>query len=346
MPNQRDIAQKLGISQAAVSLALRGHPSISPQQRKRVEQTAKALGYQANPYVSSLMAQIKAGRQPADQGVLALIVDIYTKDDWFQHPSYQCYHAGIVSRSKELGFKTDYFFLKEPGVTAASIDRILYARGIRGVIMAPPYLSNRRLGLSWPRYACVGTGYGWEQQQIDRVAHDHDQNAAIACRNLCALGYRRTGLCITTFYAKGRGTRWTNGFLACQHKLHPDGGIPVFIHSGDKRAFKDFKKWLNQWQPDSLLTVYGQERKWLDDCGLKAPDDIGLACLIKTPDSDLAGINDRYDQVGKAAVELVASKISYNQFGIPPYPKITLIEGQWENGTSLDRVGPALTVDF
>jgi len=52
------------------------------------------------------------------------------------------------------------------------------------------------------------------------------------------------------------------------------------------------------------------------------------------------------EHIGAATVELVASKIALNQFGIPPYPKITLIEGHWVSGKSLRQIGPKVALDF
>ncbi len=346
MPNQRDIAKALGISQVAVSLALRGHPSISVDLRKKIQRTARQMGYRPNPYVSTLMTQIQAGRRAREKGVIALIVDVYSRQEWFGHESYQIYFEGVRRRCEELGFRAECFFLTDPGLTAAKLDLILYSRGIHGLILAPPYLGNQRIAIKWNRYACVGTGYGWEQQQLDRVAHDHDQNVVLAFRKLCQSGYSRVGMIIPSFYARGRGTRWIDGFLTCQNRLPKERRIPVFVGSEEEKSFPAFQKWFSKWKPEALLTLYGHEGQWLKRLGLGWPDDVGLACVIRPPRSTLAGINDRYEHIGAATVELVASKIAMNQFGIPPYPKITLIEGHWVNGKSLRQIGPRLTLDF
>jgi len=346
MPNQRDIAKAIGISQAAVSLALRGHPSISVDQQKRVRQAARQVGYRPNPYVSTLMTQIQAGRRAREKGVLALVVDVYSREEWLRHESYQVYLEGVQRRSRELGFRSECFFLRSSGLSAAKLDLILYSRGIHGLILAPPYLGNRRIAINWNRYACVGTGYGWEQQQFDRVAHDHDQNVVLAFRKLSNLGYTRVGMTIPSFYARGRGTRWIDGFLTCQNRLPQERRIPVFVGSEEENSFPAFQKWFSKWKPESLLTLYGHEGQWLKKLGLQWPENIGLACVIRPPRSTLSGINDRYEHIGAATVELVASKIALNQFGIPPYPKITLIEGHWVSGKSLRQIGPKVALDF
>ena len=335
MPNQRDIAKAVGISQAAVSMALRGDLSISPALRGRVRAAARSLGYRPNPYVSTLMSHIRSSRKPAEKGAIALLIDLYREEEWHRHESYRVYYRGVARRSRELGFQLERFFLREPGMTAGNVDRILYARGIRGVILAPPYLGNRKLGMKWSRYACVGTGYGWAPQQFDRVAHDHDQNVVTAFQNLAGLGYTRIGMSIPEFFANGRGARWLDGLLLCQHRLPEERRIPPFVSSDQEDSFSKFHQWHARWRPDAVLTLYGHERKWLEAMDLKIPRDAGLACVIRPPGSFFAGIDDRYDEIGAAAVELVASKIAFNQYGVPKHPRLILIEGRWVNGKSL-----------
>lgn len=52
-----DIAQKLEISTATVSRALKNHPAISKSTRKKIQDTAKDLGYRHNSFASSLRNQ-------------------------------------------------------------------------------------------------------------------------------------------------------------------------------------------------------------------------------------------------------------------------------------------------
>ncbi|HMR91464.1 MAG TPA: LacI family DNA-binding transcriptional regulator [Chitinophagaceae bacterium] len=52
-----DIAQKLELSSATVSRALQGHPAINKNTRKKIQETAKELGYRHNTFASSLRKQ-------------------------------------------------------------------------------------------------------------------------------------------------------------------------------------------------------------------------------------------------------------------------------------------------
>jgi LacI family transcriptional regulator len=52
-----DIAQKLELSSATVSRALKDHPAINKNTRKKIQDTAKELGYRHNTFASSLRKQ-------------------------------------------------------------------------------------------------------------------------------------------------------------------------------------------------------------------------------------------------------------------------------------------------
>jgi len=102
------------------------------------------------------------------------------KGKWLRHESYSVYHQGLVRRAHELGFSNpDVLSPHSRAHRQAHRPDPVCPRHSRPSSSLPPF-GNRRLGMTWQRYACVGTGYVWEQQQFDRVAHDHDQNVFLA----------------------------------------------------------------------------------------------------------------------------------------------------------------------
>lgn len=351
MPNQREIAKALGITQAAVSLALRGDPSISPPMRQQVCETAERMGYHQNAYANALMSQIRAGKKLSAKGVVGLLVETRSQTDWYEVESYRMFHQGVIQRGAGLGFRVESFFLREPGMSAERLDQILHTRGITGIILAPPYHGNRSLNLQWNRYAAIGVGFGWEEQELNRVVYDNLQNFITAFNELRRLGYKRIGTVLgeTFTYGNRYGTKWYTGYLECQNGIlakeripvfagdnQPgESRVPVFAGGSGKAAMTQFRDWFSKWNPDALLTLVGKEKQWLDAMKLKVPQDVGLACLSQPSDSSYARIDEKGDVVGAAALEQVAAQIVRNEFGPPSHPRITMIEGRWVPGTTL-----------
>lgn len=348
MPNQKDVAKALGITQAAVSMALRGDRSISAEMRKKVRNTAKSLGYHPNAYLTVLMSNIRNGRKLTDQGIIGLLIEARSQEDWYGVEAYRIFHQGVVQRGLELGFHVENFFLKKPGMSAVKIDQILYTRGIKGIILAPPYHGNRSLNLHWKRYAAIGVGFGWEEQELNRVVYDNLQNYILAFSELRRMGYRRIGTLLdaTFIYGTRHGIKSYTGYLECQNSIPAEDRIPIFAsdnpprgvrfsESADRIAAEKFREWFLQWRPDAVLTLAGREKRWLDAMNLKIPRDVGLACLAEPSDTRFARIDEKGEVVGATALELVAAQIARNEFGPPAHPKVMMIEGRWKNGVTL-----------
>jgi LacI family transcriptional regulator len=341
MSTQKDIAAALGLTQATVSMALRGDRRISEEVRQKVCEEAERSGYRPNAYVSALMTQIRAGEKPSSRGVIGLLIEAESKKQWYEIESYRIFHQGVLQRGKELGFRIENFFLQQPGMTAVRIDQILHSRGITGIILAPPYHGNRTLNMDWSRYAAVGVGFGWEQQELNRVTYDSQQNYIAAFNELREHGYKRIGTVLGKNFAVGsrHGIKWYTGYLECQSALPENEQIPILVRdtlppgaktteSVDRAMAEHFRTWIDQWNPDALLTMVGSERKWLELFKLQIP----LACLERPSKSREAGMDGKSEIVGATALELVAAQINRNEFGPPAHPKVTMIEGRWVDG--------------
>lgn len=349
MPNQREIAAELGITQATVSMALRGSPLVSEEMRRVVCEKAKAMGYRQNAQINAVMCRIRAGKKMSDKGVIALLIEARSLKEWYRIESYRLFHQGVVKRGLELGYRVESFFLQQPGMSYAKIDRILQSRGITGIIFAPPYHGSRELNLSWKNYTAVGVGFGWEAQELNRVVYDSSGHYITAFHALRRLGYRRIGTILghELVYGHRHGTKWFSGYLECKNDFPENLEIPVFTgsftHSGSTLTTEEIDvmgreclEWFYQWRPDALLVIYAQHiMKWFHDAGLEFPRDVGLACLVQPPSSSIAGIGEKSDVVGATALEMVASQIAHNERGLPTHPKTTMIEGCWMGGATV-----------
>jgi LacI family transcriptional regulator len=348
MATQIDLARALGISQATVSRALRGDRSISPETRQAVHAAAARLGYNANNYLSLLMSAVRSGKKTSGRGTVALLIQARSHEDWTRIQAARIFHAGVEQRARELGFSVECFYLKAPGMTPGKLDQILYTRGISGLILPPPYLSNRQLKLSWERYAAVGVGFGWEAQDLDRVVYDDYRNYLTAFRELQRRGYARIGTVLGNQFVCGHrgGNKWFPGYLDAQSTLPAADRIPIFTGSTPmpggsftaeiyRKLPGEFRRWLRKWKPSALITLVGNEKKWLDDLNLRIPADLGLVCLAQTAGAAFAGIDEKGDVIGAAALSLVAAKIAHHEYGFPAHPTVTMIEGRWMDGPTV-----------
>jgi len=160
-PSIRDVALRAGVSHTTASLALRRDTRIPRKTRQRVERAASQLGYRCHALVSSLMAQLRTIKTRPDTETLGFITSWPTRDGWKALPHQRLFFSGVEKRARELGYKVDVFWLREPGMTSRRMSQILYTRGIRGLILQSLPKSHGHLSLYWKNFAAVAKGFSF-----------------------------------------------------------------------------------------------------------------------------------------------------------------------------------------
>ncbi len=338
VPTQRDIAQRTGLTQATVSMALRNHPSVNGATKELVRKIAAEIGYRPNPFVASLMAHIRTGRHLQDRGCLAVIVNARSLEEWTEMETYRFQYEGMRQRAAAFGYYTEPFYLHD-GVAHAQIDRILHSRGITGVILAAPQPAINPILLQWDRYCCATIGYTYAGPHIHRTCSHHLYNIGLAYQKLHESGYRRIGLFLPPEAMQNPTYGWYLGYLHRQAKVPPQHRVPLFIDKHDGRSPGKLLRWYKKYSPDAVLCLIGVQKPWFEKLGLQPPQDFGFACLNRPESSTYSGIAENHRLIGGAAVDLVVDQIHANDRGLPAYPKDVLIEGTWYDGETL-RAAP------
>lgn len=339
-PNQRSLAALAGVSQTTISLALRGDPSIPPATCQRIRRIAEENGYRENPGVASLMAQIRRNRSTGPTGCIALIVDAKNEAGWLDQEFVWRQRDGMIARAAGLGYRTEAFFLRAKGMTVPRLDRILHARGIRGLVLAGPKRAQIDLSaMRWQDYACATISYTWDSPPMDRVSSHHRHNMDTVLRQLEMRGYRRIGLSLQPHEIDAVDQNWLSGFLVMNRHMPARRRIPLLAAShSDAASFKTFSSWFSKYKPDALVSLTGWEETWLRRMGLRTPADAGHVCLNRTGKTAIAGIEEDHAMIGSTTIELLVAQIHRNEYGLPLRPRLTLINGEWHEGTTLRSV--------
>ena len=78
----QQVADAVGLTRAAVSLALRKHSSIPARTQTRVAEAAQRLGYRPNPLVSALMSYHLRIKQTSPRVTLGFLTSHPAHDPW------------------------------------------------------------------------------------------------------------------------------------------------------------------------------------------------------------------------------------------------------------------------
>jgi LacI family transcriptional regulator len=331
----RTLAKLAGVSTATVSLSLRNDPRIRPEVRRQIQQIAAEAGYMPNPVVANLIAQVRGSRNARRQGALGIV---FTEENSACGlPAVKEWTAACEARANQLGYGFDRFISSRNKRYPEHLAKIIDARGIRGLIAVGPFADGvipAKFGRIWQSTATIIIGARPIRPALSAVTDDHFSTAARAMLEVARLDYTRPGLCLQSGFDYRDEHRFIGGVAAEQVPSSPRDRIPPFSFRPD--AEKIFRLWFKRHRPDVILTLHAEIRDWLEAMGLSAPADIGLVHLDRTAGlSGWAGMQQRHDQIGFAAVDMLIGQLQRNEFGPPPFQKCMFVYGTWLPGETV-----------
>ncbi|HSI87247.1 MAG: LacI family DNA-binding transcriptional regulator [Candidatus Methylacidiphilales bacterium] len=339
----KTIAEAAGVSVMTVSRALRNQPVLSQTTRTRIQAIAKEIGYRPNPMVSTLMAQLHGSRTNAESPIICYATAYPNPDHWRDLPYNVDAYNGAARRAEALGYRLEHFCFTEPGMTFKRACRVLRARGVVGLLMAPlPIPPPTVLDLNWDWFACATVGYSLEEANLHHAMVDHVAVMRLVYRSLYNLGYRRIGLAIRPVDDTEVDNKWISGFCTEQFFRPAAERVPILLEPDWCEA--NFMRWYLPHRPEAVITVHTEVIDWLKSAGFKIPRDVGVAMpdlSFRSQFPDLSGVDQRTELVGEIALDLVVEQIHHNQRGIPPVAKIVMVEGTWVQGKNVRSFTPA-----
>lgn len=341
---QKDLADKLRLSQATVSRALSESPLIPAETIRRVREEAERLGYRPDPALASLNAYLHAKR-PISQGSLIAWLGrnpIYRMEE--PHVWDASIFRAAKKRGEELGYKVDYFWINDPDLPVGRLEKILDTRGVQGIVLDKQARPHGHMRFRMERASIVAIGRSLHSPRVDQVGPDHFMALITCYRKLLSLGYRRIGLAVSQKFNERSMGHWQAAYMLEHLRKKNLPTLPIYSrYDMDKKAFA---AWLRKAKPDCVITTlesYPYERRQnraeqIEELGFQIPDDIGVAVLNLTESPSLSrfsGIVEPLEEIGVASINVLVSLIRHNLRGIPKSRIVSLIEGKWRNGQTI-----------
>ena len=346
----KTIATQAGVTQATVSMSLANNPRISAATRGRIQAIARRLGYHPNPYVSTLMRIRRQGKPLKEKPVLALVCAQRTADGWRTHPSLtiQQMRDGALERATLRGYRAQEFWLHRDGMSNERFSEMLYARGIRGLLLSPPAEGDPTPVLHWDYFAAVGLSVPLPNLTLTTVCNDHYFSSLTVARECRQRGYRRPGLVLRAGHLQRFQGRWEAGVLMAG-KMFPDLDLAVPLYVDDLTDSTVLLRWHKREKPDVIIApskdvvpdIMGQVRR----AGWRVPQDIGFAALA-CPElgTSISGIFQNGRMIGGLALDTLISLVERNERGLPEQATTLMVEGQWNEGKTLRAPASARTL--
>ena len=322
--SMRMIAQKAGVSAAAVSMALRKQPGVSPALALKIQEIARSLNYQPPALLQEAMGRLRMQQPARFHSQVAFCTDADYRTDNFD---------SLTRRARNLGYGLDIFRLHQ--MTRKELRSALLHRNVRGILLNINSWAFADLEFLWEEFACVSLGYNSRRfgLPVHYAESDRFEAGRKAAQEVSARGYSRMGLVRSN--ALDPGSRWRSGIYSMSSAAL--AAVTFEEDSASSLNAGKFMDWFRAEQPDCILTMLIDVRDALSAAGYRIPGDIGLVHLSKAAqvDKNWAGVDPLQEEVEAAGLNKLVSMLRQGESGVPPVQQCILVEGVWSEGSTL-----------
>lgn len=241
------------------------------------------------------------------------------------------FETGAIQRAHQLGFGMDVFYY-DHGKKGhwGRVRKILYARGIKGIIWGPVLRSSHvRLSMPLATYATASIGEAFVYPRLPHARFDHFVGMRTALHQFKRQGCRRIGFALGLSLNVRAAPILIASFAT--------GGVRGMVKSKELLYTPDFLThdgllaWALEAKPDAILLSHDMPE--LADLPrhphITWPMKMAsLNRLSKAP--AFSGMDQRQDLIASHACDLVIEQLSRNEFGVPIHPKVVMVEGEWQ----------------
>lgn len=331
----RELAEIAGVSHMTVTRAFRNDRLIKAETRDRILKLAEKHGYRPNP-IHSLHALAKGQKkQKTSQGTLAFVQLYEGRKSWSAIPYLAPYLKGVKEQAAKLGFSIDEFSLNKQAHSPEQLDRILKARGIKGIILGPIPSNIEEVQFNWSDYCSVAMQQLSWKPRLHGVQKDWIHAITTMISEAEKLEYKRLGLLITINHNTEHQRSIEGCMLAHQQSLPKNRRIPICIYRGPTvhRCREQIKEWVEKYHPDCIINGDSKIVELLQELGLSVPEDVGVIHTALTPDlKGWTGYTTEREAFGRAAVDMVVNRIVRNEIGLPSESRDLYLRGNWHHG--------------
>ena len=309
MITQRELAQRLGLTQAAVSQALSGRGRVAPVTRERVRQAARRFGWQAEPSLAALSRR----RWAAGIGPIAYLGSRVAGEDSRLDRYWQALRVHARNQGIVLHHIDPHLRGSKPALAAELARLEVHA----GVLIGQDNCSQTSWQLAWERWAVVHCGLYVTPGPGDVVCADLLAAPDDAVARLAGRGR------LAVILPLAPGALSEQMLFAALHDLAQHGAITLW--SGPPGDIDQVLPWLQAQNAGQILGYGDWMAEWLRRRGVRLP----IACLAISEQRRQRGSCIPYTAIAQQALALLCAKITAGERGAGDGRRIQLVPMPW-----------------
>lgn len=318
----RTIANAAKVSLMTVSYALRNSAQVSAAERVRIQGIAESLGYRPDPLLTHLMQHLRSHHTPKSATNLAVLTMLGA-------PFVRRLITGAYARAERLGYHLDEIDVRAYLGKPDALTRMLQARGMTGLLLAPTADPANYSGLlDWTRFAAVAMTYSIVEPHVHRVVTHHFDNAVRTFTLLQQQGYTRIGLAMT----HDMEFRANHSYSGAYYRMTSMEGLkPLPILYLDNTGRSGVRAWFGKNRPQVVMVANSHQVRdfLLPALAQRLRQQIVFRSLDYESNAGIAGIDQLFETIGSHAVDILVAQIHRSERGLPENPTITMVKGRW-----------------
>lgn len=339
----KDVAQTAKLSVAAVSMALRNHPSLPPATIKRVKEIAEKMGYRPDPVLSALAAHRARLKDQRNVAVIAFIDDWSTPEAWLDSPGARILFEKASAQADLLGYDLQRFWAPKHGGMGPRLASVLQTRGIRYVILAPAEKMSQANRVDWSAFTVVSLEPPALDARLPHAGLDHHSNVMRCWHELARKGFRRVGFVSPRHhneFSRVQGLA-AHAYQQAHHAPAIDR-IPdlELNHVGELDLIQ---KWIKAHRPEAIIGGLPLHHCLTTDLDFSVPHDFSYLSLDVAAEQQpgVSGIDARMGVLGETVVDTLNHLQQRGLSGQALSPVGTQVTGIWQAGDTM-AAPPAL----
>ncbi len=319
----QQIASKVGVSKAAVSLALRNNPRISVARRKEIQQIALDMGYEPN-----MLARGLTGGRTCSIGVL------WPTAEGPHRPFYTA--QDIALKIQEHGYMVSIADISDAGKIEKIVSDYI-KRHFDGIILhwIEPYPLDEWLLEKLKKFsACVIVCPKAQVSPFDEVVQDRTYAMLQVAEHLHAAGRRKPFIVISYKY---KLDSYIQALMQFDIVVPKEAIIENKINSlDDIAACLDNHFSLNKMMPDVIICNNDEQAiavaAWVRSKNLRIPEDIAIigfndSAIAKFQLPPIASVAREDDKMVDAAVRMLFARLQNSQ--MPQQREVIAMKFVW-----------------
>lgn len=333
----KEVAADAGVSISTAAAALRGEGTVNANTRKRVEASAKRLGYRKNTAAALMSRQSNRGHQKA---VLCAWLTAYPNIGPQPYPWHMAVrHARAAA--DEAGVLFDHFNIANE-TQARQVLRQLTARGFDGIVAGRNPM-NRPPGFPWDQFCVITTEQALAADGFDVVRSNFFRSTLGILLHLRRSGYSRIGVCLREHTPRHPDDEARYGGTVAFLDLHVDRAQripPLRLSYRCPDAEKLMETWINKYKPQIVIGSNEEELFLIERAGFQVPGQISYAALhvVECHAGHVAGLQHNEEVIPRVAISALFEKMRHGLRGLSPLPREIVVAPPFLPGSSCPGV--------